>query len=264
MKRQGNDAARRTFLARWPQDRALPTSGDRVLGKNWIKAVFVDRMYYGDGGASQAPAASTAAPAATAQAAAAPAATKAPDLFGGLFDSPQPVRSAPPAQVPQQQSAQPAGGNVNWDAFASAAFSAPQAASAPAAVTSFAPPPAAHQSNAALPPQGFAAPAPAASAAPAAPQAPQQVDMFGGLTMEPPQPAQQPAQQPAEQPAQQPAQQQDVPPQAQPQPPVVETRAPRAALDEDFWAAPAQPQVPPQMMGAPHLRLRGRRPKIFI
>ena len=65
--------------------------------------------------------------------------------------------------------------------------------------------------------------------------------------MEPPQPlrATTVAQQPAEQPAEQPAQQQDVPPQAQPQPPVVETRAPRAALDEDFWAAPAQPQVPP-------------------
>ena len=78
LKRQGNDAARRTFLARWPQDRALPTSGDRVLGKNWIKAVFVDRMYYGDGGASQAPAASTAAPAATAQAAAAPRGDESP------------------------------------------------------------------------------------------------------------------------------------------------------------------------------------------
>ena len=225
LKSKGNDLARRTFLARY-QDR-LPTCGDTVRGKTFIKEACVDRRYYDDGTASAAAPVqqATAAPVAPQPA----AQTSAPDLFGGLFDAPQPVQqTAPLAQAPMPTSASapapapaPAPTADIWNAFDAPAPPAPPAEQL-SAVPAFAPPP--------------AAPRPATQQQPAPASA--QPDLFGGLTIETP----------AAQPA------------AQLAPVEVSTSAPsRAALEEDFWSMPQAPRVPPQaqlqMPGMPGMQM---------
>jgi len=220
LRRKGNEAARRTFLARWNPAEPLPQSGNTVRGKVWIKAVFVDKLYYDDAGAGSAVGGQVA----PATPAAQPASTKAPDLFGGLFDSPVPAQIAPTAQPPQQTDAPAPASGVDWTSFATTAFgSQPQAAQAPS--FGFEPPPAvARQSYAAsVPEPASVAPvsqAPAASA--------QQSDLFGGLTIETP------AEQSVETPA---------------------APASRPALEEDFWTLP--PQVPPQPQVHPRVNAPG-------
>ena len=220
LRRKGNEAARRTFLARWNPAEPLPQSGNTVRGKVWIKAVFVDKLYYDDAGAGSAVGGQVA----PATPAAQPAATKAPDLFGGLFDSPVPAQVAPTTQPPQQTAAPAPASGADWTSFATAAFdSRPQAAEAPS--FGFEPPPAvARQSYAASVPES-ASVAPV-SQAPAAPT--QQSDLFGGLTIETPAA-------PVETPA---------------------APASRPALEEDFWTL--SPQVPPQ----PHVHPRVNAPGI--
>ena len=220
LRRKGNEAARRTFLARWNPAEPLPQSGNTVRGKVWIKAVFVDKLYYDDAGAGSAVGGQVA----PATPAAQPAATKAPDLFGGLFDSPVPAQVAPTTQPPQQTAAPAPASGADWTSFATAAFdSRPQAAEAPS--FGFEPPPAvARQSYAASVPEP-ASVAPV-SQAPAAPT--QQSDLFGGLTIETPAA-------PVETPA---------------------APASRPALEEDFWTL--SPQVPPQ----PHVHPRVNAPGI--
>ena len=220
LRRKGNEAARRTFLARWNPAEPLPQSGNTVRGKVWIKAVFVDKLYYDDAGAGSAVGGQVA----PATPAAQPAATKAPDLFGGLFDSPVPAQVAPTTQPPQQTAAPAPASGADWTSFATAAFdSRPQAAEAPS--FGFEPPPAvAQQSYAASVPES-ASVAPV-SQAPAAPT--QQSDLFGGLTIETPAA-------PVETPA---------------------APASRPALEEDFWTL--SPQVPPQ----PHVHPRVNAPGI--
>jgi len=233
LKSKGNDLARRTFLARY-QDR-LPTCGDTVRGKTFIKEACVDRRYYDDGTASAAAPVQQATAAPVQQATAAPVApqpaaqTSAPDLFGGLFDAPQPVQqTAPLAQAPMPTSASapapapaPAPTADIWNAFDAPAPPAPPAEQL-SAVPAFAPPP--------------AAPRPATQQQPAPASA--QPDLFGGLTIETP----------AAQPA------------AQLAPVEVSTSAPsRAALEEDFWSMPQAPRVPPQaqlqMPGMPGMQM---------
>ena len=220
LRRKGNEAARRTFLARWNPAEPLPQSGNTVRGKVWIKAVFVDKLYYDDAGAGSAVGGQVAPATPVAQ----PAATKAPDLFGGLFDSPVPAQVAPTTQPPQQTAAPAPASGADWTSFATAAFdSRPQAAEAPS--FGFEPPPAvARQSYAASVPES-ASVAPV-SQAPAAPT--QQSDLFGGLTIETPAA-------PVETPA---------------------APASRPALEEDFWTL--SPQVPPQ----PHVHPRVNAPGI--
>ena len=220
LRRKGNEAARRTFLARWNPAEPLPQSGNTVRGKVWIKAVFVDKLYYDDAGAGSAVGGQVA----PATPAAQPAATKAPDLFGGLFDSPVPAQVAPTTQPPQQTAAPAPASGADWTSFATAAFdSRPQAAEAPS--FGFEPPPAVAQQSyaASVPEPASVAPV---SQAPAAPT--QQSDLFGGLTIETPAA-------PVETPA---------------------APASRPALEEDFWTL--SPQVPPQ----PHVHPRVNAPGI--
>jgi len=216
LRRKGNDEARRTYLAAWDPSYPLPTCGDVVRCKAFIKQVFAEKKYHNDQGAPAA--VSTARPTAVP----ALATTSAPDLFGGLFDSPTP--SAAPQQ--QQHAPPPAFGGSDWSSFDAppqtaappVQFNIPPPASAPATVTTtggfFAPPPAPAHS-------AYAARAPVAQPGTAPPT--QQADLFGGLTIETP----------------------------VKETPAVEQAAPvgpttRAPLEEDFWTiTPPPPQAPP-------------------
>ena len=219
LRRGGNDEARRVYLARWPRDRTLPQCGDTVNGKAWIKEVLVEKRWYDATASAQAtPTQVSATPAKPA-----PATTHVPDLFGGLFDSPT------PAPAPQQQQHQQQQNSAGWMSFDSVAVTEPQRAPVQATVSTFAPPPTAPQpsyGNFAPPPQA-AAPEPQQQAGKT-----QQLDLFGGLTVETPARAA-----------------------TAPAPAPTHAPTPRAPLEEDFWTltppAPSQPQPTAAGMGFP-------------
>ena len=209
LRRSGNEAARRLYLARWSADkRPMPQCGDVVNGKAWIREVLVDKRWYDAEGATQAQA-TRATPAPK------PATTQVQDLFGGLFNSPPPAQNAPAAQQSQQQQSE---GGTSWDSFAAAFDAGAHTASqAHASVATFAPPPSVAQQSYVRSAPSQPVPTPQQQQQPIQSQ---QSDLFGGLTVETP------------------VQTQAAESMSTPAP------VARTALEEDFWTV--KPQVPPQ------------------